>query len=96
MEQLEMEIFITNFDKKQIKNDKTGEVKDYCMVTYMIKKLDTNKSKGPAVLSCYCNANAWGDLDKYSFKWVKAKMTQVVENNRLKLKIKSIGNDVVS
>jgi len=91
-----MEIFITNFDKKQIKNERTGEVTDWCMVTYFIKKDDTNKSKGPAILSCYCKSNAWGDLDKYSFKWVKATMSQVVEKNRLKLKIKKIGNDIVS
>lgn len=95
MEQ-ELKIFIINLDKKQIRNEKTGEVTDWCMVTYLVPKEETSKSKGVAELSCYCQPIAWDELDKHMFKWVNAKMTQTVEKNRIKLKIKSINNVVVS
>ena len=94
--QSEIEIFITNLDKKNIVNQKTGELTNWCMVTYMIKKEDTDKSIGVAHLSCYCKPNAWNDLKPYMFKWTKAFMTQVVENNRIKLKIKQIDKYLLS
>lgn len=93
---LDFEIFITNLDKRQIVNEKTGEVSDWCMVTYFVKKEDTEKSRGPVQLTCYCKPNAWSDLNEYRFKWAKAKMSQSIEKNRMKLKIKSIDKYVVS
>ena len=97
-----LEIFIINLDKKYIKNDKTGEITNYCMVTYLIPKENTNKSKGCAQLSCYVNENAFNDLDKYMYKWVKAVVKDFPEykdgkpTNRIKLKIKSVNDVVVS
>ncbi len=91
-----MEIFITNLDKRNITNEKTGEISNWCMVTYFIKKEDTDRSKGNAQLSCYCKANAFNDLEKYMYKWSNANITQTVEGNRIKLKIKSVDNVVVS
>lgn len=91
-----LDIFITNLDKRQIKNDKTGEVTDWCMVTYLIPKEDTNRSKGCAQLSCYCNATAFTSLDKLMMKWTKAKVRNIVDGNRIKLKIMSVDNVVVS
>lgn len=74
MEQ-ELNIFITNLDKKKITNERTGEVTDWVMVTYLVAKESTDKSKGVSQLSCYCKPNAWTDLDKYMFKWAKAVLT---------------------
>lgn len=91
-----LNIFITNLDKRNITNEKTGEVSNWCMVTYFIKKDNTERSKGNAQLSCYCKSSAFDDLEKYMFKWVDAIVTQIVDGNRIKLKIKSIDNVVVS
>lgn len=94
--QSEYEIFITNLDKKKIINKNTGEVTDWCMVTYMIKKEETDNSIGPAHLSCYCKPTAWTDLKQFMFKWTNAVMNQVVDNNRLKIKIKKIDKYILS
>lgn len=91
-----LEIFITNLDKKYIKNDKTGELTNYCMVTYLIPKENTNRSKGSAQLSCYVNESAFNELEKFMFKWTKAIVKSKVDGNRLKLKIKSVNDVVVS
>ena len=92
----QLEIFITNLDKKYIKNKVTGEVTNWCMVTYLIPKEENIKSKGCAQLSCYCKENAFTDLEKYMYKWSKAVVKDTVEDNRIKLKIKSVDNVVVS
>ena len=91
-----LEIFITNLDKKYIKNETTGEIKNYCMVTYLISKEDTTRSKGLAQLSCWCNEDAFNSLDKFLCKWSKANVISKVDGNRLKLKIKSVNDVVVS
>ena len=91
-----IEIFITNLDKRYIKNDNTGEIKNFCMVTYLINKEDTSKSKGLAQLSCYCNESAFNDLDKYLCKWSKAVVSSIVDGNRLKLKLRRVNDIVVS
>lgn len=92
----ELKIFIINLEKKVIKNEYTGEISDWVKVTYLVPKEETKKVKGAVELSCYCKPNAWTDLDKFMFKWINAKMSQTVEKNRIKLKIKSIDNVVVS
>lgn len=91
-----LDIFITNLDKRQIKNEKNGEVTDWCMVTYLIPKEDTNRSKGCAQLSCYCSSTAFTSLEKLMMKWTKAKVRNIVDGNRIKLKIISVENVVVS
>ena len=96
MENIELDIFITNLDKRNIKNEYTGEITNWCMVTYLIPKENNNRSKGCAQLSCYCSENAFNDLEKYMYKWSKAKLSQKVDGNRIKLKIKSVNDVVVS
>lgn len=91
-----LEIFITNLDKRYIKNENSGEITNFCMVTYLIPKENTNKSKGLAQLSCYCKESAFNDLDKFMYKWTKATLTSKVDGNRLKLKIKSVNDILVS
>ena len=54
------------------------------------------RRKGCAQLSCYCKENAFTDLEKYMYKWSKAVVKDTVEDNRIKLKIKSVDNVVVS
>lgn len=94
--QNEMKIFVTNLDKKKITNKNTGEVRDYCMVTFLVAKEETSNSKGTAQLTCYCKPEAWTILDKYMFKWVSATMNNIVENNRLKVKIKQVDEAILS
>lgn len=91
-----LDIFITNLDKKYIKDKNTGEVSNWTMVTYLIAKEETNKSKGCAQLTCYVSESAFTELDKFMYKWTKAQVKDVVEDNRIKLKIKSVNDVVVS
>lgn len=91
-----IEIFITNLDKRNITSERTGEITNWCMVTYFIKKDNTERSKGCAQLTCYVKPEAFSSLEKYMFKWANATLTQSVDKNRIKLKIKSVDNIVVS
>lgn len=94
MNEIDLEIFITNLDKRTIK--KNDETTNWCMVTYLVPKENSRFSKGCAQLFCYCKENAFEDLEKYMYKWTKVKMTQFVDGNRIKLRIKSVNDIVVS
>ena len=78
----QLEIFITNLDKKYIKNKVTGEVTNWCMVTYLIPKEENIKSKGCAQLSCYCKENAFTDLAIKQYKLIQRSANNTVGSSR--------------
>ena len=91
-----MKIIITNLDLIDITNDRTGEVRTYTRVGYLINKEKTERSKGYANLQSYCVSTAFSDLEPYLLKSVDCSYMTVVDKNRIKVKLLQIGNVVLS
>lgn len=92
----ETKIFISNLDRTTITNARTGEVVPYTIITYFVEKEENDKHVGPAQLMCYVDEKAFDKLKEMTFKWLPATLSQTVDKNRLKLKIKQVGNVLVS
>lgn len=91
----EMSIILTNCDLISITNDKTGEVKTYNRITYLLSKEETGKSYGYAQMQSFINPESFDTLKKYLLKPVNTQYTQLVDKNRFKIKFKKIADCVL-
>lgn len=91
-----MRIIITNLDKINIKNDKTGEVTPFCRITYLIEKEPTERSLGYAQMESYVKEDAFLQLKNQLLKPLTATYTNRVEKNRFKIKLLKINEYVLS
>lgn len=96
MENQTMKIIITNLDKINITNEKTGEIKTYCRVGYLVEKEPTEHSIGYAQLQSYVKDDAFNQLKDQLLKPMIATYSTIVDKNRFKIKLKKINNYVLS
>lgn len=94
MKDNKMIIMITNLDKINITDDKTGEVKTYCRITYLVEKESTERSIGYAQMQSYVKEDAFNQLKGQLLKPLNATYTTTVDKNRFKVKILKL-NDYV-
>lgn len=96
MKENKMLILITNLDKINITNDKTGEVNTYCRITYLIEKESTEKSIGYAQMQSYVKEDAFVQLKGQLLKHLTATYTTVVDKNRFKIKLIKLNDYVLA
>ena len=67
---------IINFDKKTIKNDKTGEIKIMFEVRYAVDTDSYKDHYGPTILVSYADENAFNVLNANLGKKVKINLSE--------------------
>lgn len=86
-------IIILNCSKLSFTNEKTGEVKDMCMITYGVPSEETNEFFGFSILTGYVDFSAFATLKKNFSKLVDAKVKMVPNKSGFRWVIKSINNE---
>lgn len=86
---------IINAEINNIKNQKTGEVKQYTKVVYTIERENTTERKGPAILECWIPKNCVDSLTQYLMKPTQMELEERFEKNGYRLVISKINNNAI-
>ncbi len=88
---MKSEVLVFRIDDTTIKNDKTGEVKPYVILNYLLK-LDGKRYS----MNCYVDAKFKDICEKYVDKTVMAELSQTVQSSStVKYRIVSLNNEKV-
>jgi len=85
---MEREVYIFKLRDTYITNDKTGEVMDYVVVSYL-----TKIGNHIEPMQCYLKAKYRNVVEKYSLKWCKATFEEKLQENSIKLYLASLSSE---
>ena len=86
----DLKIFLINLEKTRIKNKDSGEVIEFCKITYAIPVPDEERFSGLCILDSYKNVKYFDELKSYTGKPHNVQIRKIRQKSGFKYSLISI------